>query len=80
MSVVSKTYPILPPDIQSQKGRTLLVMLTAYTTPMAKHVNQHCDIALVGDSLGMVLHGLPSTNAVTIEMMILHGQAVVGGL
>ena len=80
MRVVSKTSPILPPDIQSHKGRTPLVMLTAYTTPMAKHVDQHCDIALVGDSLGMVLHGLPSTNAVTIEMMILHGQAVVRGL
>ncbi|TMV51705.1 3-methyl-2-oxobutanoate hydroxymethyltransferase, partial [Thioclava sp. BHET1] len=52
----------------------------AYTTPMAKMVDAHCDIALVGDSLGMVVHGLPSTLGVTMEMMILHGQAVRRGL
>src|SRR5262249_40780996 len=57
-----------------------LVSLTAYTTPIAKLVDAHCDIVLVGDSVGMVLHGLTSTLGVTLEMMILHGQAVRRGL
>lgn len=71
---------ILPPDIRARKGQTPLVVLTAYTTPMARLVDAHCDMALVGDSVGMVLHGLPSTLGVTMEMMILHGRAVVRGL
>jgi 3-methyl-2-oxobutanoate hydroxymethyltransferase len=56
-----------------------LVVLTAYSTPMARLVDAHCDIALVGDSVGMVIHGMPSTLGVTLEMMILHGRAVVRG-
>jgi len=72
--------PVLPPDIRARKGQAPLVVLTAYTTPMARLVDAHCDIALVGDSVGMVLHGLPSTLGVTMEMMILHGRAVVRGL
>lgn len=67
-------------DIQSHKGKVPLVCLTAYTTPVARLVDPHCDVTLVGDSLGMVLHGLPSTLGVTLEMMILHGQAVMRGL
>lgn len=67
-------------DIRGRKGAEPVVCLTAYTTPMAKIVDAHCDLALVGDSLGMVLHGLPSTLGVTMEMMILHGQAVMRGL
>ncbi|MFN6952015.1 MAG: 3-methyl-2-oxobutanoate hydroxymethyltransferase [Albidovulum sp.] len=69
-----------PPDIQARKGGTPLVMLTAYTTPVARLVDPHCDMVLVGDSVGMVLHGLPSTLGVTMEMMILHGRAVARGL
>jgi 3-methyl-2-oxobutanoate hydroxymethyltransferase len=80
MSATSPTRPVLPPDITARKGQAPLVVLTAYTTPMARLVDSHCDIALVGDSLGMVLHGLPSTLGVTLEMMILHGQAVMRGL
>ena len=72
--------PVLPPDIRAHKGQAPLVVLTAYTTPMARLVDAHCDIALVGDSVGMVLHGLPSTLGVTMEMMILHGRAVTRGL
>lgn len=72
--------PVLPPEIRSRKGQAPLVVLTAYTTPMARLVDAHCDIALVGDSVGMVLHGLPSTLGVTMEMMILHGRAVTRGL
>lgn len=70
----------VPPDIRARKGGVPLVMLTAYTTPVARLVDPHCDMVLVGDSLGMVLHGLPSTLGVTMEMMILHGQAVARGL
>lgn len=67
-------------DIRSRKGTTPLVCLTAYTTPIAKLADAECDLVLVGDSVGMVLHGLPSTLPVTMEMMILHGQAVARGL
>ncbi|MGV8985187.1 MAG: 3-methyl-2-oxobutanoate hydroxymethyltransferase [Cypionkella sp.] len=76
----SELRPVLPPDIRARKGQTPLVALTAYTTPMARLVDPHCDVALVGDSLGMVVHGLPSTLGVTMEMMILHGRAVTRGL
>ena len=79
MSANSPLRSILPPDIRARKGSEPLVVLTAYTTPMARLVDPHCDVALVGDSLGMVLHGMPSTLGVTMEMMILHGQAVVRG-
>ncbi|MBL9054922.1 MAG: 3-methyl-2-oxobutanoate hydroxymethyltransferase, partial [Rhodobacteraceae bacterium] len=57
-----------------------LVVLTAYSTPVARLVDAHCDVVLVGDSVGMVIHGLPSTLGVTMEMMILHGRSVVKGL
>jgi 3-methyl-2-oxobutanoate hydroxymethyltransferase len=79
MSATSHQRPVLPPDISALKGSSPIVMLTAYTTPIARLVDPHCDIALVGDSVGMVLHGLPSTLGVTMEMMILHGRAVVRG-
>ena len=80
MSATAPVRPVLPPDITARKGGTPLVTLTAYTTPMARLVDAHCDIALVGDSVGMVLHGMPSTLGVTLEMMILHGRAVVRGV
>ncbi len=67
-------------DIQVRKGGLPLVCLTAYTTPVARMIDAECDVALVGDSVGMVLHGMPSTLSVTLEMMILHGQAVRRGL
>lgn len=79
MSATSPVRPVLPPDIRARKGGTPLVVLTAYSTPVARLVDAHCDIALVGDSVGMVIHGLPSTLGVTLEMMILHGRAVVRG-
>jgi 3-methyl-2-oxobutanoate hydroxymethyltransferase len=67
------------PDIAKRKGAVPIVCLTAYTTPMAQILDDHCDILLVGDSLGMVVHGLPNTIGVTLDMMILHGQAVMRG-
>ena len=80
MSATAEIKRPVPPDIQARKGSDPLVVLTAYTTPVARLVDAHCDIALVGDSVGMVLHGLPSTLPVTMEMMSLHGQAVARGL
>ena len=79
MSATSPVRPVLPPDIRARKGGDPLVVLTAYSTPVARLVDAHCDIALVGDSVGMVIHGMPSTLGVTMEMMILHGRAVVRG-
>ena len=66
-------------DIANAKGGDPLVCLTAYSAPMAELLDPHCDLLLVGDSVGMVIHGLPSTVGVTMEMMILHGQAVMRG-
>ena len=56
-----------------------IVMLTAYTMRMAQLLDPHCDLLLVGDSLGQVIYGLPSTVPVTLEMMCAHGAAVVRG-
>ncbi|MDZ4392927.1 3-methyl-2-oxobutanoate hydroxymethyltransferase [Cypionkella sp.] len=80
MSATSPVRAVLPPDIRARKGQSPLVVLTAYTTPVARLVDAHCDMALIGDSVGMVLHGMPSTIGVTMEMMILHGRSVVRGL
>ena len=67
------------PKIQAMKGGEPIVMLTAYTARMAQLLDPHCDLLLVGDSLGQVIYGLPSTIPVTIEMMCAHGAAVVRG-
>ena len=80
MSATARKTAPLPDDIRAMKGGTPIVSLTAYTTPMAKMMDGVCDFALVGDSVGMVLHGMPSTLGVTMEMMILHGAAVARGL
>src|SRR3546814_1847862 len=56
-----------------------IVMLTAYTARMAQLLDPHCDVLLVGDSLGQVIYGLPSTVPVTLDMMCNHGAAVVRG-
>ena len=65
------------PELRAAKGQDKLVVLTAYTAPMAELLAPHCDMLLVGDSLGMVIYGLPSTLPVTLDMMINHGAAVV---
>jgi 3-methyl-2-oxobutanoate hydroxymethyltransferase len=71
------------PSIRGRKvdGKTEqpIVMLTAYTMRMAQLLDPHCDMLLVGDSLGQVIYGLPSTIPVTMEMMCAHGAAVVRG-
>lgn len=67
------------PAIRQRKGAEPLVMLTAYTVRTAQLLDAHCDMLLVGDSLGQVIYGLPSTVPVTLEMMAAHGAAVVRG-
>ena len=71
------------PALQRRKvdgvTETPIVMLTAYTARQAQILDAHCDILLVGDSLGQVIYGLPSTLAVTLDMMCAHGAAVVRG-
>jgi 3-methyl-2-oxobutanoate hydroxymethyltransferase len=74
-----KIKRLAAPDIRARKGGQPIVCLTAYTAPMAQIMDEACDILLVGDSLGMVVHGMPNTLGVTLEMMILHAQAVMRG-
>lgn len=63
----------------AQKGKTPLVWLTAYSYDTARLLDEHVDVLLVGDSLGMVLYGMESTLGVTPEMMLRHTQAVMRG-
>lgn len=79
MSVSGTVKRISVPDIAARKGGQPVVSLTAYTAPMARLLDPHCDVLLVGDSLGMVLYGLDSTLGVTLDMMIAHGAAVTRG-
>ena len=67
------------PDIRARKGSAPIVMLTSYHAHTARILDQHCDVILVGDSLGMVMHGLETTIPVTLDMMVLQGQAVMRG-
>jgi 3-methyl-2-oxobutanoate hydroxymethyltransferase len=74
---------VTAPSIRARKvnGKTEqpIVMLTAYTMRNAQLLDPHCDMLLVGDSLGQVIYGLPSTIPVTMDMMCAHGAAVVRG-
>ena len=67
------------PDIRGRKGGEALVCLTSYHAHTARILDSYCDVILVGDSLGMVMHGLESTVPVTLDMMILQGNAVMRG-
>src|SRR3954469_19245022 len=67
------------PKLAAMKGGEPIVMLTAYTARQAQLLDPHCDLLLVGDSLGQVIYGLPSSVPVTLEMMAAHGAAVVRG-
>ena len=73
------TRRLAAPDISARKGGTPIVCLTAYSAPMAALLDEHCDLLLVGDSVGMVVHGMANTLSVTLDMMILHAQAVMRG-
>jgi 3-methyl-2-oxobutanoate hydroxymethyltransferase len=70
---------ITVPHLRARKGGVPIVCLTAYTTPMARALDAHVDLLLVGDSLGMVMYGFKTTLGVTLEMMIAHGAAVTRG-
>ena len=78
-SKIKKINRVSVPDLAGRKNGAPIVSLTAYTAPMAKILDPHCDFLLVGDSLGMVLYGMDSTLGVTLDMMINHGLAVVRG-
>ncbi|MDQ8755710.1 3-methyl-2-oxobutanoate hydroxymethyltransferase [Sphingosinicella sp. LHD-64] len=67
------------PALRDRKGKEPIVALTAYTMRMAQLLDPHCDLLLVGDSLGQVIYGLPSTIPVSLDMMCAHGAAVVRG-
>jgi len=73
------TAPALRARKVGGKTEQPIVALTAYTMRMAQLLDEHCDLLLVGDSLGQVIYGLPSTIPVTLDMMIPHGAAVVRG-
>jgi 3-methyl-2-oxobutanoate hydroxymethyltransferase len=79
MSIQDEIRRLTAPDIRARKGGEPIVCLTSYHAHTARIVDAHCDVILVGDSLGMVMHGLETTVPVTLEMMILQGHAVMRG-
>ena len=79
MSVHTEQKRISIPELRGMKGKAKIVMLTAYTKPMAQLLDPHCDVLLVGDSLGMVVYGMENSLAVTLDTMIAHTQAVMRG-
>ena len=79
MSIEPTVRRISAPDIRARKGGNPIVSLTSYHAHTAALLDKHCDLILVGDSLGMVTHGLESTIPVTPDMMILQGKAVMRG-
>jgi 3-methyl-2-oxobutanoate hydroxymethyltransferase len=79
MSNHTQQKRLTAPDIRARKGGVPIVMLTSYHAHTARILDQHCDVILVGDSLGMVMHGLETTIPVTLDMMILQGHAVMRG-
>src|SRR5215467_8345144 len=79
MSTHSEQKRLTAPDIRARKGGEPIVALTSYHAHTARILDRYCDVILVGDSLGMVMHGLETTIPVTLEMMILQGRAVMRG-
>lgn len=79
MSKRSQIKRVTVPALRARKGKEKIVCLTAYTAPMAELLDAHCDLLLVGDSVAMALHGMDSTVGVSLDMMIMHGRAVVRG-
>jgi len=70
---------VTAPDIKNRKGGAPIVALTAYHAHTARIIDPYVDFLLVGDSLGMVMHGYETTVPVPLELMIMHAQAVVRG-
>jgi 3-methyl-2-oxobutanoate hydroxymethyltransferase len=79
MSTQNEIRRLTAPDIGARKGGEPIVCLTSYHAHTARIVDAYCDVILVGDSLGMVMHGLETTIPVTLDMMILQGHAVMRG-
>ncbi len=79
MSVQAAIRRKTAPDIRARKGGEPVVMLTSYHAHTAALVDRHCDVILVGDSLGNVMHGFETTVPVTLDMMVLQGAAVMRG-
>src|SRR6201988_1275408 len=79
MSVQNEIRRLTAPDIRARKGGEPIVCLTSYHAHTAGILDAYCDVILVGDSLGMVMHGLETTVPVTLDMMILQGLAVMRG-
>src|ERR1051325_4209557 len=79
MSVQEQIKRLTAPDIRARKNGEPIVCLTSYHAHTARLVDKYCDVILVGDSLGMVMHGLETTVPVTLDMMILQGHAVMRG-
>ena len=79
MSVQPQSRRISVTDIRAHKGNKPVVCLTCYHAHTARLLDSHVDLMLVGDSLGMVMHGLENTLGVTLDMMITHGKAVMRG-
>src|SRR4030081_2289886 len=79
MSTHGEQRRLTAPDIRARKGGEPIVALTSYHAHTARLVDKHCDVILVGDSLGMVMHGLDTTLPVSLEMIILQGHAVMRG-
>jgi 3-methyl-2-oxobutanoate hydroxymethyltransferase len=79
MSVQPDSRRVTVPEIRAHKGASPIVCLTCYHAHTARLLDNHVDLMLVGDSLGMVMHGLESTLGVTLDMMITHGKAVMRG-
>ncbi len=79
MSVQKEMRRISVPEIRARKGREPIVSLTCYHAHTAQLLDSHVDVMLVGDSLGMVMHGMETTLGVSLELMILHAQAVMRG-
>ena len=72
-------HRITVPQIATRKGGEPIVSLTSYHAHTAAIVDRYADFILVGDSLGMVMHGMETTVGVPLDLMIMHGRAVVRG-
>ena len=79
MSLHVSTHRLMAPDITARKGGVPIVSLTSYHAHTAALADKYCDFLLVGDSLGMVMHGFETTVPVPLDLMIMHGRAVVRG-
>lgn len=79
MSLHSDQKRLTAPDITARKGKEPIVALTSYHAHTAAIADKYCDFLLVGDTLGMVMHGFESTLPVPLELMIMHGRAVMRG-